>query len=284
MCGYPTEGTEGVGTDEILHQLDAALADAPEDDLYLKIFTSGSFLDTWELPEEAQDAAIDRIRSDGRVERLSVETLPRFVTQENLERLRGDWDLEVATGLETSSDRVRETCLNKKLAFEDYEDAVTTAKDGGVDVKTYLLLKPPFLPEPTALRDAVRSGRDALDAGTDSVSLNLCTVQKGTLVEHLWRRDGYRPPWLWTAHEAARRIKEHAEDRVVISDPVAAGTRRGPRNCGDCDDQAARALTLFSKNQDPGILDQVTCDCETEWQQRLLLEERLHHPAPLQDL
>lgn len=284
MCGYPNEGTEGIGTDEILTQLDTALASAPNDDLYLKIFTSGSLLDPWELPQEAQDATIDRLRNDDRITRLSVETLPRFVTEENMERLRGDWDLEIATGLETSNDQIRRTCLNKNLTFTDYQDAVKTAKENDVDVKTYLLLKPPFLPEPTALTDAVQSGIDALDAGTDTVSLNLCTVQKGTLVDHLYRRGEYRPPWLWTAHETVRRIKKHAKKRPVISDPVAAGTRRGPRNCGDCDDLAAQALDIFTKNQDPTILDEVTCNCKKEWQERLLLEERLHHPAPLTDL
>jgi len=281
MCGYPLEGTQGVGKEEITQQLDTALAEAPDEPLHLKIFTSGSLLDTWELPREAQDAAIEKIREDGRVTRLSVETLPRFVTPENLERLQGNYDHEIATGLESSNDQVRETCLNKDLDYQDYLDAVQTAKNHGTDVKTYALLKPPLLPEPTALRDAVQTGKDAIDAGTDTVSLNLCNVQTGTLVEHLYHLDEYRPPWLWTAHEAVKEIKQHADDQLVISDPVAAGKHRGPRNCGECDDLAAQALQVFTKNQNPEIFDQVNCDCRQEWKQRMLLEERMHHPNPL---
>ncbi|MBS1263244.1 MAG: hypothetical protein MAG715_00417 [Methanonatronarchaeales archaeon] len=281
VCGYPFEGTGGVGAREVRRQLETALADAPDESLYLKLFTSGSLLDEWELPVDAQRAVVEALRSDGRVARLSIETLPGFVTEETLSRIDGPYELEVATGLETSSDAVRQLCLNKALTFEDYAGAVEAARGFGADVKTYVLLKPPFLPEPTALRDAVRSGIDAFDAGSESVSLNLCNVQRGTLVEHLHRRGEYRPPWLWTAHEAVRRIKRYAGDRLVISDPVASGKKRGPRNCGECDDSAARALERFSLEQEPSILDGADCSCKTEWEQRLLLEEHTHHPNPL---
>lgn len=279
MCGYPFEGTEGVGREEVEVQLDAALSEAPEEPLYLKLFTSGSFLDPWELPLDAQEAVLERIRGDGRAERLSVETLPRFVTEENLERLRGDHDLEVAMGLESSDDEVRRVCINKPFAFADFEEACTVAGHRGVDVKAYVLLKPPLLPEPTALIDAVESGADAWQAGADVVSINPSTVQRGTLVEHLWIRGEYRPPWLWTAHEAARQIKE-VIGGTVVCDPVSAGKERGPRNCGECDDRAAEALDHFSLNQDVSSLESVECGCRDEWRERLMLEERMHHPAP----
>ncbi len=52
---------------------------------------------------------------------------------------------------------------------------------------------------------------------------------------------------------------------LVVSDPVGAGSDRGPHNCGECDDVVQRAIKDFDLRQDPTVFDEVGCDCEATW-------------------
>ena len=89
---------------------------------------------------------------------------------------------ELAFGLETSSDRIRRDSINKGFTFEDFIRAAETARKNGATVKAYLMLKPPFLSERQAMEDIIRSIDDAAPYA-DTISINLCNVQKGTLVD-----------------------------------------------------------------------------------------------------
>lgn len=68
------------------------------------------------------------------------------------------------------------------------------------------MLKPLFLSEKQAMEDITRSIDDAAPYA-DTISINLCNVQKGTLVETLWEKGQYRPPWLWSIIEILQRAK-----------------------------------------------------------------------------
>ncbi len=130
-------------------------------------------------------------------------------------------------------------------------------------------MKPPFLSESEAIDDAVNSILKARKY-TDVFSLNLTNVQKGTLVEKLWRAKLYRPPWLWSAVEVLKNAKEIGVE--ILSDPVAAGKQRGPHNCGRCDSEVARAIREFSLTQDVKVLEELSCDCVRKWKMALKLE------------
>ena len=74
------------------------------------------------------------------------------------------------------------------------------------------------------------------DLMVDNISINPCYIGKKTLMEQMFFQGTYRPPWLWSVYFATLAVKKLVGDKVrVISDPVAAGSERGPRNCGKCD-------------------------------------------------
>ena len=50
--------------------------------------------------------------------------------------------------------------VNKNYDFEDFKEAAKLLRENGISVRTYLLLKPPFLTENEALRDSIKSARD----------------------------------------------------------------------------------------------------------------------------
>lgn len=262
MCGYVYDAA-ALEEGELLRQMDAALPSL-KGVRYLKLFNSGSFFDPEEISPGLMEGIIGRVRDFG-VERFQVESRPEFITPENIGRamdLLGG-ELEVGIGLETTSDRIREFCINKGFSLEDFRKALTVCKDGGSLVKAYLLLKPPFLTEEEAIQDAVSSGIAAWEMGVDRLSYNPVNVQRWTLVEHLWRRGEYRPPWLWSALEVLERVRGEVSI-PVLSHPTAAGRRRGPHNCGACDSAVHRAILALSHTQKDVELPQ--CQCRGAWQ------------------
>jgi radical SAM enzyme (TIGR01210 family) len=282
MCGYVAESVEdgSVSHEDLMTQIEVCLdheaenageVDSSVDPLHtgsddraglIKIYTSGSFLDEREIPAETRRAIADTFADR---ERIVVESLPDFVDREKIADFteRG-LETDVAVGLETATDRVRRDCVNKYFDFAEFEHAAAEAREVGAGVKAYLLMKPPFLSESEAIADMERSiERCAGVEGCHTVSMNPCNVQRHTMVEDLYHGDGYRPPWLWSVAEVLESTAE--EDVIVVSDPVGAGSDRGPHNCGECDDRVQRAIKDFDLRQDPAVFEQVSCACERTW-------------------
>ncbi|MCL9816486.1 archaeosine biosynthesis radical SAM protein RaSEA [Natronocalculus amylovorans] len=282
MCGYVAESVEGgtVAHDALMDQIDVCLEheaeNTDEECGLIKIYTSGSFLDEREVPAETR-AAIAETFSDR--ERMVVESLPDFVSEAKLaDFTQHDIDTDVAVGLETATDRVRHDCVNKYFDFSDFEAACAEADAAGAGVKAYLLMKPPFLSEPEALEDMISSIKRCADvSGCHTVSMNPCNVQRYTMVDELFFRGGYRPPWLWSV---AHALKETADsDAIVVSDPVGHGSDRGAHNCGECDDLVQKAIKDFNLRQDETVFEQVSCECETTWE--LVIEAETSYNMPL---
>ncbi|MFC6989473.1 archaeosine biosynthesis radical SAM protein RaSEA [Haloplanus sp. GCM10025708] len=280
MCGYVAESVEGgsVSHDALMDQIDACLAhereNADEASGLVKIYTSGSFLDEREASAETRRAIAETFADR---ERIVVESLPDFVDREKLADFtdRG-LETDVAVGLETATDRVRHDCVNKYFDFEEFVAASEEADAAGAGVKAYLLMKPPFLSEREALEDMKASVRKCAEHA-HTVSMNPCNVQRYTMVDELYFRGGYRPPWLWSVAEV---LCDTADvDAIVVSDPVGHGSDRGPHNCGDCDDRVQRAIKDFDLRQDPTVFEQVSCDCEGAWE--AVLEEETSYALPL---
>ncbi len=273
MCGYVNDSASSPPAEEqLLHNLDTALA-ALGGVRYLKIFNSGSFFDTLEISREAAAGLLSRLNGRG-IERVQVESRPEFITEDVLAAAKDalDAQLEVGLGVETTSDAIRRDCVNKNATTQDFQRAIEACVDSGVLVKGYLLLKPPFLTEDEAVGDTLKSAEELVEMGASRISINPLNVQSGTLVEYLWKRKEYRPPWLWSVIEVLRKASETL--RVpVISHPTAAGTRRGAHNCGECDAEVKKAIIDFSVTQDRAKLVDVPCDCIDVWRHELRLEQ-----------
>jgi hypothetical protein len=277
MCGYVYDSAQDVPSDDdLMAQLEKAMRKTSDFDRFMvKIFTSGSFLDTKEIPLEVRHRILEELDSNERIVKVLAETRPEFVTEENVKdcvSVLKNTDFEVAMGLETSSDVIRKQSINKGFTFQNFVDAAIAARENGATVKSYLMLKPLFLSEKEALEDIVRTVRDAAEY-TDTFSINLCNVQRGTYVEYLWDRKQYRPPWLWSIVDILQRTKKEFPDMIITSDPVGAGAKRGPHNCRECSHDVADAIRLFSLTQDLSCFEHLSCDCKDLWEQVLELED-----------
>lgn len=268
MCGYNLASREGIGADSIIAQLSEALT-RYEGEPMVKIYTSGSFLDPNEIPTEARDKII---RSFPQAERILFESRPEFVNEENLRGLPSD-RIEIALGLESADDEVLLKCVRKGFRVADSAKAAEIAMAHGMKVRTYLLLKPPYMTERQAIEDTIKSIAFAARR-SESISINPLNVQNGTEVERLWKRGNYRPPWLWSLVEVLREGKKLAEARV-FSSPSGAGSPRGVHNCGKCDADVINAIKRFSFTQDVREFDGLDCSCKRKWKAQLELQDAM---------
>ncbi len=271
MCGYVYDSAQP-SHDELMKQFENAMSRCKDDEFIVKIFTSGSFLDDGEIAPDTRKEILSRLGADRRVKKVIAETRPEYVTHEKLSKAAVGKKFEIAIGLETSNDMIRKDCINKGFTFSDFVRACTVAREENVTVKAYLLLKPPFLSEGVAINDIIDSINDTAQYA-ETISINLCNVQKGTLVDEMFYWGDYRPPWLWSAVEVLKKGKASFPETVIISDPVGAGSARGPHNCGKCDRDVAEAIRRFSLTQDTGIFNDLDCECRELWKKVVELED-----------
>jgi radical SAM enzyme (TIGR01210 family) len=269
MCGYIGDAASSPPTPEdLLAQFESVSRRI--DHGIVKIFTSGSFFDPGEVPEPVRDKILSQLNLYA--DKIIVETRPEFVTDKVLAGATMQSDkLEVAIGLETSNDAIRINSINKNFLFKDFVRASETAKAHGVSTKAYLMMKPPFISEKDAIEDMVKSAMDA-SPYAPTISINVCNVQRGTLIDEMFYRKSYRPPWLWSVVEVLKRLHGRTGS-AIMSDPVAAGMPRGPHNCYKCDSAFADAIRKYSLTQDVSVFDSLHCDCKALWEKAVELEE-----------
>ncbi|MBI5458812.1 archaeosine biosynthesis radical SAM protein RaSEA [Methanobacterium sp.] len=236
----------------------------------IKIFVSGSFLNPDEISEDARQEIFRIINDYDDVEEVVVESRPEYVTEEVLRdccQSIPDKIFEVAMGLESADDNIRLQRINKGFTREDFEKTMSTIKnlqsDFKVEGKVYLLVKPVLTSEGEAIEDAVKSAQYAAEIGVGRVSFCPSTIHKGTLMELLWRRGSYQPPWIWSTLEIIRRVRKSVKIPVIM-DTAGFGTRRGPYNCKKCNSKLKDLIIESNINQT--IPPEEECECKVKWE------------------
>ncbi|MGA1792645.1 MAG: archaeosine biosynthesis radical SAM protein RaSEA [Thermoplasmatota archaeon] len=269
MCGYNVVTFPDITAENIVAQVNSAL-ERYNGEPYIKIFTSGSFLDPGEVPVKALDEMIKRISEKAPLVRLLIESRPEFITEKSLKPfIERNGPTEIAIGLETSSDWIRGSYIRKGFTWQDYIEGGRTVIQNGLHLKTYLLLKPPFLGESDAIRDCLGSIEEVHSQFPGSrISINPMNIQSQTLVEHLYSKRAYRPPWLWSLLEVLMEGYEITKGLThLMSSPTAGGKKRGVHNCGKCDETVLEAIGRFSLKNDPAYLQNLDHTCKEEWKE-----------------
>lgn len=271
MCQYRHERLHDLQPGELIQVMDAqlvALADmvTTHQPSLVKLYTSGSFFDDNEVPRPVRDTVAGICR--GRL--LTVECRADFIDRETIAAYHsllkdesGNGGLAVAVGLETSSDLIREKCIDKGVSFDQYKTAASSIRAARALVKTYLLFKPAYVTEREAYEDMIRSIHDILPY-SDLISMNPCSVQRNTDLEKMWKQGLYRPSYLWSV---ARVLAE--ESTHITCDPLGGGQKRGAHNCGSCDRMILDAIREYNLNGDRELMISVMemeCGCKTEWE------------------
>jgi archaeosine synthase beta-subunit len=235
----------------------------------VKIFVSGSFLNPEEIPSEARQKIFQILNKYPKIEEVVVESRPEYiidnVLRECCEAIPNKI-FEVAIGLESANELIREQRINKGFTNNDFEKSLEVINklksDFKVKAKAYLLVKPILTSEREAIEDAVQSAKYAEKKGVDRISFCPATIHKGTLMEVLWRKGSYQPPWIWSIIEITRRVRE-VLNIPVIMDTAGFGSRRGPYNCKNCNTKIKEMI--IKSNLYQNIPAEIDCACKNQW-------------------
>ncbi|MEO8268100.1 MAG: radical SAM protein [Aureliella sp.] len=164
----------------------------------IKLYNSGNFFDRRAIPL-ADHAAIAAQLSVFR--RVVVENHPRLTDHRCVEFAQLiEGQLEVALGLETIHPEAL-AGLNKQMCLADFDRAVDFLRKQRIDVRAFILVKPPGLDEDSGIDWAVRSVAYALSVGSQCCTL--IPVRRGNgHIDKLIERGTYTEPTLRSVEAA----------------------------------------------------------------------------------
>jgi radical SAM enzyme (TIGR01210 family) len=203
----------------------------------MKLYNAGSFFDPRAVPEDDYPAIAASLSG---VRRVIVESHPSLVgdrvdrLQQQLARARATRapTLEVAMGLETAHPEALAR-LNKRFTLADFERAAAALTAREVQVRVFLLIAPPFVPEDEQDAWLLHSLDAAFECGAAVVSLVPTRDGNGT-VEALAAAGLFRVPTLDVIERSFARALAHARGRGLVFldlwdlDRFAAGGKCAP--------------------------------------------------------
>jgi len=219
----------------------------------IKLYNAGNFFDTQAIPPEDYPAIA---RCVAGFERVIVECHPTLLGERCL-RFRDliPGRLEVAVGLETVHPEVLER-LNKRLTLEGFRRAADFLARNGVDLRVFLLVKPPFLDEEEGVAWVRRSLDAAFECGATVCSLIPTRAGNGAM-ERLAAAGDFAPPHL-SSLEAAQEYGLGLKRGRVFADLWDI------ERFYSCDCSPARAARLDVMNRTQAVPPPIVCDrCAT---------------------
>ena len=164
----------------------------------IKLYNSGNFFDNRAVPRNDWPEIAELVAG---FESVIVENHPRLCQQNCLEfnsLLSGQ--LEIAMGLETIHPQVLQW-LNKQMSLQDFQDATQRLISYGINVRAFILLRPPFLSEQEGVHWATKSMEFAFECGVECCSLVPVRGGNGVL-DQLQKRGDFTPPNLKSMESA----------------------------------------------------------------------------------
>ncbi|MFQ5571581.1 MAG: radical SAM protein [Rhodothermales bacterium] len=253
MCDLWQDTTdETVAPGAIPHQIDVALAGLPDAD-HIKLYNSGNFFDPNAIPCADYEAIARRVN---KFKTVIVENHPRLCGDRCLQfRDLLDGRLEIALGLETIH---AETLgrLNKRMRLVDFERAASFLRQHNIDLRTFILLNPPFIDPNESTEWTLRSIAFAFDAGVQCCAVVPTRTGNG-IMEIVETMGYYVPPTLASMETVLEAGIGMRRGRVFIDlwdvDSFIRCVRCGPERI-----ERLRDMNLFQR-----ILPPIACDCGT---------------------
>jgi radical SAM enzyme (TIGR01210 family) len=186
------------------------LPHAPRACAHLKLYNAGSFFDRLAIPP-AEYPELARLADD--FCRTIVESHPALIGDRCLEfRDLLSGQLEVAMGLETAHPEILER-LNKRMTLEQFRAAARFLAGHEIDLRVFILVRPPWLSEEEGVEWAKRSVDFAFDCGAIVCSLIPTRANNGAM-EALAASGEFSPPTLASLERALEYGLERKAGRI----------------------------------------------------------------------
>ncbi|MFN0117959.1 MAG: hypothetical protein ACKVQC_06685 [Elusimicrobiota bacterium] len=234
----------------------------------LSLFNGGNFINNDEIVEPAQMAILEFAQHHPTLEKVLFESKLEYLSNRKLEaclKAIGNKKIRIGIGLECKDDYLRNVIINKGLSKEAYEKTLKRLKSMGIEVQSYVFMKPYSVTEKKAIQEAIDTVEYAIDCGSDIVMLEAAMVQKGTAFEIAYNKGEFRSPWLWSIKEVVNRVEKYPQFNVGIFDeepkPISY-----PKNCDHCTDRFNQAFHVFRQTHESLLLKQIECECRSQWE------------------
>jgi len=220
---------------------------------HIKLYNAGNFFDAQAIPPGDLPRLTDLLNP---FETVIIECHPLLIGKRCLDfqaRLRPS--LQIAMGLETIHPEVLPR-LNKRMTLADFERATHFLGQHGIDVRAFLLLRPPFLSEQDGISWAKRSIEYAFDRGVECCVVIPTRAGNGAM-ERLQEQGLFCPPSLAALEE-------------VLAFGVGLGRGRVFADlwdiktlflCPQCGPERARRLLAMNLTQ--SVPPSISCDCRS---------------------
>lgn len=279
MCNY------GVGdrvAETVAEDIRVALRGVqPDGQSTVLVSPSGSMFDPREVPDEIRASILTAV-AETEVGTVVCETRPETVSDESMREFAAAISPKagvIELGLESADPWVLQWCVNKRLDPEEFRRAVEVCHRHGLRVLANVSLGTAFLPEGTAIRDAERAVRWAMECGADGCVVFPLHVREWTVLAWLWRHGWYQPPSLWSLVEVLQRLAEDYPGAVTPAwyfdynaglPQASAGMPilASPTTCPYCLERVVRGLDQYRDSADRAVLDKLVstaCSCREAW-------------------
>lgn len=238
------------------------------------MYNNGSFLNENEISAEARREILKTINENKDIKMIVIETRPEFVTEEKvieIKKLVPNKRVEIAIGFEVYEDKYRYMCLNKGFSLNQFEKAAKLIVEH-LYLRTYVMLKPPFLTEKESIDEAIKTIEYVFSIGASTVSLETCTIQEYTLVSYLYSKNYYNTAWLWSIEEVVKKTA-HLGKVIVGLFQFYPSADKVPFNCKKCSNEVLDSLIQYNRSLDLKSFKNTECDCKNIWNKELEIQE-----------
>ncbi|MGL4670020.1 MAG: archaeosine biosynthesis radical SAM protein RaSEA [Methanobacteriaceae archaeon] len=274
MCSYIADcAIDEIESDTVVELFKKELAkyDNETGTTGIKLFASGSFLNPAEIPITARNEILEILAIRNDIKEIVIESRPEYINEtviNDVFNIIGNKLFEISIGLESSDDDIRDNKINKGFSKADFEKAINTIKSMksqyNIKSKAYILVKPILVDENEAIKTAIDTAKYCEELGVDRVSFCPVTIHKGTLIENLWRKGAYNPPWIWTTIEIITQVRKEVNIPSFM-DTSGFGSRRGPYNCKKCNSDLKNLIIESNLSQSVNELSDFDCECKSKW-------------------
>jgi radical SAM enzyme (TIGR01210 family) len=216
----------------------------------IKLYSSGSFFDRRAIPPEDYPAIASLLTS---FEQVIVECHPALVGSHCMEfRALLGGRLEIAMGLETVHKEILGR-LNKRMTLEQFEESAFWLRANDVDLRVFILVKPPFMDEEMAAKWAAQSLDFAFNCGASAATIIPTRGGNGAM-EDLAASGDFSPPLLSSVEAAMAYGISLDRGRIFVD----LGDLGRQTKCNAC--HAARIARLDTMNREQRVMPPVNCE------------------------
>lgn len=279
MCGEYEGSTKGKSVTPMFHiaQFASSISNLISENKpsWLRIYQEGNYTNPNEIENSAQITILKLGSLIKGIKRITIESMAKYITQKSVENIikavNDRVELEIGMGFEAENDVVRNICVNKGESKDDFKKAIDVLQKNNIRSLAYVLLKPPFLTETEAIKEAILTINYANDLGFNAISLEPLSIHRYTIVHALSLEGLYQLPWLWSMVKVIQSIDNVQDLRIggigFYPRPINVAYNRHSKGSTDCNKVFWNAIKEYGKTRNKELFKKLYCICKKEWEE-----------------